>query len=60
MQKHNDVTIQIKVTRNGVVTRYKKSLKPGEAVIGRIAGVAIKAQEDEDLQSQANNPAHGA
>lgn len=54
MQKHyqnEQVKIEIKVTRNGEVTRYKKRLNPGEAVIGRIASVMIKAQEDEAIQS---------
>lgn len=50
-----DIKIEIKVTRNGEITRYKKSLKPGEAVIGRIAGVMLKAQEDEAIHSKANN-----
>lgn len=45
------VKVEIKVTRNGEVTRYKKRLKPGEELIGRIAGVMIKAQEDEAIQS---------
>ena len=50
-----EVTIQIKVTRNGETTRYRKKLKPGEAVVGRIGGVMIKAQEDEAIHSQADN-----
>lgn len=50
-----DIKIEIKVTRNGEVTRYKKSLKPGEAVIGRIGGVMLKAQEDEAIHSKDTN-----
>ncbi|WPJ70012.1 hypothetical protein [Escherichia phage vB_EcoS_ULIM2] len=49
--KDESVKIEIKVTRNGETTRYKKRLNLGEAVIGRIAGVMIKAQEDEAIQS---------
>lgn len=56
MQRQNEeVTIQIKITRNGETTRYRKKLKPGEAVIGRIGGVMIKAQEDEAIHSKANH-----
>lgn len=50
-----EIKIEIKVTRNGESVRYRKKLKPGEAVVGRIGGVMIKAQEDEAIHNQSDN-----